>query len=313
MAAAAVVEGPQLKKAKPGTRPVVVYADELNFKDHAYLNPVYVNKQKGFKLVKVQCSSTNQNPLRIQFASGNGRIPQKFGVDTNTHGKTYLTFAIPCEAEYQALLAFQQCAKEYAKAHKNDWWTYPVSDSQIEDNFAAIVSVQKERDGGGHWPANMKVMIPLDEATGEPKDCHVMDEDGNTISIQDLPGRKWDKVLIEVSGIYFQNRFNWGFGPKTLRLVQLTENDNVEPSSIDYAALALRDRDEHTRDTAHRDAPHTNPDPNEALLTATSSDMLPPDQVSVETPPNNLTLDIVGMPTEDSPHQLTLDLAGTED
>jgi hypothetical protein len=206
-----------------GVGPIAVAADSLDFTS-IYLNPIYVNKEKGFKLVKVQTSPDDPNPLRVLFGNEAGNIPIKFGVETNAHGKTFLTFAVPCEREYHALIQFQEAAKEYAKLHKEAWWVYPVSDHQIEDNFAGIISARKEKkEGGGLWPGNVKVHIPLDEA-GDIKDCVIVDEDGQALAFRDLPGRKWSSVMVEISGVYFQNRYNWGFGPKTLRLVRTTED-----------------------------------------------------------------------------------------
>lgn len=233
------------KRQRVKQQPVVVYADELDFNKNCFLNTVYSNKQKGFRSVKVTASQDNPNPVHIQFSNVSGRIPQKFGIDTNQHGKTYLTFSIPCEKEYEALLKFQNDAKEYAKQHKSEWWTYPVNDNQIEDNFASIVSTRKEKiDSEGLWPGNMKVHIPLDD-DGDVKNCEVLDEEGNKMSIHELPGRKWSDVMIELSGIYFQNRFNWGFGPKTLRLIKVAhdESGSYAASNLSYLDILLSKKD----------------------------------------------------------------------
>ena len=219
---------------------LVVRAEELDFSNHAFLQPIYINKQKGYRSVKVTKSEHNPSPVLIQFDNKPGRIPANFGVNTNQHGKTYLTFDIPCDKEYDALVRFQEQAKTYAKAHKEEWWSCPITDENVNDNFADMVSAKKEKkEGGGFWPGNMKVCIPLDETTGLLKDCSVVDEEGKVISVHDLPGRRWEVVMIEIAGIYFQNRFNWGFGPKTLRLVKTAENDRNEyiPGEIDYLEL----------------------------------------------------------------------------
>jgi hypothetical protein len=235
------------RKLTADRQSLVVRAEELCFQSHAFLQPIYNNKQKGYRSVKVTKSETNTSPVLVQFDSKSGRIPANFGVDTNQHGRTYLTFDIPCDKEYEALIRFQEDIKTYAKVHKEEWWSYPVSDAQVDDNFAGMVSIKKEKkEGGGFWPGNMKVCIPLDETTGLLKDCSVVDEEGKAISVHDLPGRKWAVVLIEISGVYFQNRFNWGLGPKTLRLVKTAVNDRVEyiPGEIDYLELVLQKKSE---------------------------------------------------------------------
>jgi len=242
-----VVRNVRQKKQKQ-SQAIAIHADSLEFDKHAFLNPVYNNKAKGFKLVKVHAAKGNPHPLRIKFTNTPGKIPLNFGVDTNPHGKTYLTFAIPCSKEYDAMLRFQEDAKAYAIRHKSEWWTYPVTDSQIEDNFASLVTPLKEKkEGDGFWPGNMKVHIPLND-DGEAKDCQVLDEDGNPMSFHDLPGRKWESIMIEISGVYFQNRYNWGFGPKTLRLVQAAEDDSGSAciGEVDYLQIAVQGRADET-------------------------------------------------------------------
>jgi hypothetical protein len=227
------------KEGKITASPVVVHADELDFKKHVFMNPVFINKQKGFKLVKVFTAVDNPNPLRVQFSNTAGRIPLKFGVDTNTHGKTNFTFAIPCEKEYDAMVKFQNEAIDYAKAHRSEWWNSAISDSQIVDNFTTFVSKRKEKTDGGFWPGNMKVSIPMNDSD-ELNGCVVVDEFDKPISIHELPGRKWDCVMIELNQVYFQNKYNWGFGPKTLRLVKLAqENTASVAADVDFLDIAL--------------------------------------------------------------------------
>ena len=147
---------------------------------------------------------------------------------------------ITCRLGHEFFL-FQNDIKERAKQLKNEWWApNSITDMQIVDNFNPIVSVPKEKkEGGGTWPANVKVQIPLDD-NGEPKDCRIVDGKNNNISIHELPGRKWDIVLIEISGLYFQNKFSWGFGPKKLRLIKV--QDTGLTGTIDYFDLILNQK-----------------------------------------------------------------------
>ena len=235
-----VIENVSVVSPKKDT-PKVINASNLNFKEHVKLMDVYTSKKSGFKSVKVNSTHGKTNrPLIVQFSNKGGTIPVKFGIDSNIHGKTYLTFPITCDEEYAALKTFQDDVKEFAKLNKGTWWSYPVNDKQVEDNFANLVSDKKEkRDGDGYWPGNMKAHIPMTE-DGVCK-CEVLDHNGNAIPISTLPGSKWSVVMIEMSGIYFQNRFNWGFGPKTLRLVKVSEseNDTYNPENESFAALML--------------------------------------------------------------------------
>lgn len=219
--------------------PVVVYADDINFDKHIALR-MYTNKKKGFKMVKLQVSKDNCHPIRIQFGNVPGYIPKKFGVETNKHGKTNLTFSIPCEKEYDAILTMQNKMKEYAKQSKSEWWNYDITDNQIEDNFFNLITTnRKEKDDGtGLWPGNMKVSIPIDD-NGQLSKCHIFDENNKNISLYDLPGRKWDTIVVEISGIYFQNKYSWGFGPKKLRYIKLAPDQRQDIENVDFENIAL--------------------------------------------------------------------------
>ena len=240
-----------LKKAKVGVHDMsikksiepikIVSVCDLNFEKDITLMDVYTSKDSGYKGVKINSTVGTNRPLLIQFMNEGGKIPMKFGIDQNQHGKTYLSFPIPSEVEYAAMCKFQADALSYAKTNKEKWWTYPVNDNQVEDNFANLVSARKERsDGNGFWPGNMKANIPIDE-NGDLKGCEIIDENGNEIKVQDVPGRAWDSIIVEMSGIYFQNRFNWGFGPKKLRLLKMAEEsyDRYMPEQINYSNVML--------------------------------------------------------------------------
>lgn len=219
--------------------PVVLYADELDFKKHVSTR-IFNDKRKGFRLVKLQVSTQNTNPIIIQFGNVKGRIPKKFGVDTNKHGKTNLTFNVPCEKEYSSLLEFQKQMKEFAKQSKSEWWNYEVTDNQIEDNFYNLITVDRKEkeDGTGLWPGSMKVSIPMKD-DGQLQNVTIVDENDEKVSYYDLPGREWDTIIIELSGIFFQNKYSWGFGPKKLRYIKLAPDRNENAENIDFSNIVL--------------------------------------------------------------------------
>ena len=218
-----------------------VHVRDLQFKRDCFLKPPFKH-DKGFKIVKVQTSATSRQPLLVQFSNDGGTIPPSFGVSTNDHGKTYLSFPVPCDKEYEAILAFQKDAIVYAKAHRKEWWSYDISDSQIEDNFMPIVGARKakEKSEGEFWPANMKAVIPMN-GDGDAT-CTVKHVAKDAFTVHDLPGCKWRRIMVEFSSVYFQNRYNWGFGPKTLRVVEVEDPESVAAMSAentDYGALLL--------------------------------------------------------------------------
>lgn len=219
--------------------PVIVYADELDFHKHV-LTRLCNDKKKGFRMVKLQISHENIHPLRIQFSNIKGRIPKKFGIDTNKHGKTNLTFDIPCEKEYSSVLAFQNDVKSFAKKSKSVWWNNEITDCQVDDNFYNLITVdRKEKDDGtGVWPGSMRVSIPMNE-NGELQNVVIVDENNERMSYYDLPGRQWDTIVIELSGIFFQNKFSWGFGPKKLRYIKLAPDISQNVNDINFETIVL--------------------------------------------------------------------------
>ena len=221
----------------------VVYVNELDFDKHCHLNKIYVNKEKQFRLVKIHTSSTDRNPLRIQL-DGGGRIPDNFGVSINEKsGKTMFTFNISDENEYAKLREFEGVVCSYAKGHKEEWWpsNKGIKDGQVEDNMTSLLSERKPKEDsetGEFWPSNCKTVVPM-TAESEVTDCVFLDENGKPITLNDLPGRRWGKIIIELSQIYFSGKLGWGFGPKTIRFVQLAPSAYAPPSDVDFAALAL--------------------------------------------------------------------------
>lgn len=201
---------------------VVVHAEDFNLAEDSFFTEIKTGK---FRTVKLQVSKDNKAKVHIQFSRGPGQIPNKFGVDTNQYGKTYLTFSVPDEEEFESMTRIKSAACKIAATHKDSWWPKGITADQISDNFNTFIGEKNpKKDGAGFWPAQMKVAIPLDADSGEAIECEVLDDDCSAISIHDLPGRQWDDIIIELTGIYFQGKYSWGFGPKKLVKIKLAED-----------------------------------------------------------------------------------------
>ena len=196
---------------------------------------VQVNKKNKSRSVYLQASKNCTDNVLLQFSKGPGNIPNKFGVETTAYGKTFLHFSVPDEDEFEAMKKIKTEACEIAKKNKAEWWPKGITDLQIEDNFNTFIQDKKPKDDGtSYWPGQMKVTIPIDMNTGEAR-AKILDENGSQITIHDLPGRKWDKIIIELSMIYFQGKYSWGFGPKKLVCVQLApDNSRLNPYDIEF-------------------------------------------------------------------------------
>jgi hypothetical protein len=233
----ATMQEPAAKRTKKAKKEqVICYAEDFDFNKNGHLGVIKTGK---FRTVPLQISSVDRSPILIQMCRGPGHIPQKFGVDTNQYGKTYLTFNVPDEAEYKSMCDIGACLIDAAKKRKDEWWPKAVSDTAVEEGFNPLIGERKPKaDGNGTWPGQMKVSIPLNADTGELKGCQVLDDDGSEISIHDLPGRKWDTIVFELTSIYFQGKSSWGIGPKVLVKLQLAENDlsRANRANVDFLA-----------------------------------------------------------------------------
>lgn len=182
----------------------------------------------------------NGAPVIVQFDNEPGMIPNGWGVDTDQGGKTKVIFQIPDETEYQSMIAFQNEIIAEAQKNKKQWWpNATLTDAQVEDNCFHIVTGQNDKkDGDGKWPGSMKATVPMDE-NSNIKDCVIVDENMNPISVHELPGRTYDYIMVQISGLYLsspKNPVKWGF-MKTIRLIQTATSQSFKASEIDYVDI----------------------------------------------------------------------------
>lgn len=207
---------------------IVVHAKDFDLKTHCYFTPV--SNKKMMRLVKCQVSPKNRRSVYIQF-SGGGRIPPVWGVDVSTHGKTYLKFDISDDAEYKAMKELGIQAAEVAKQFSESWWPKGITTSQILENFHAFTSDPKPKEDG-FWPPLLKAQVPINIDTGELRNCIIKDHAGVDFPLHDLPGKRWDAIVIEISGVYLTGKFTWGF-MKRVAMIRLSE-DATHNSIVDF-------------------------------------------------------------------------------
>lgn len=217
------------------------------------MHPVYASKGGMMQLVKMS-PPTFKNPktrvpVRIQI-SGGGRIP--FSVAPNQYGGYHVSFSLQDEKEINALKKIDEHVLNYAISNREKLWPAAeqddgkvLSEYAIKDRYRPLLLIGGKRDDGERWDPSIKLKVPINMTTGEPnacklngktKVCRLMDSDGAIVSMYDMEKRDWDRVVFEVSGIYFQSKA-WGIGPKTLSIVKLTHDYEAEADYQDVGLL----------------------------------------------------------------------------
>jgi len=233
------------KKRAKATKALIIHASDLTFKDHVLMHPIY--QGKNMKILKMSPPSypnpETRVPVRVQL-SGGGRIP--FDVNPNQYGAYMINFTLKDEGEIKALQAIDGCVLAYAIKHRRTLWPEDpdISVEAIRDRYRPLVVEGGKRDDGDRWDPSIKLKIPINLNTGEPnacklngrtKVCRILDSDDSILSMYDMEKREWERIVFDMSGIYFQSKA-WGIGPKFLSIIKLSHDHEAE---ADYQEVDL--------------------------------------------------------------------------
>ena len=203
---------PTPKRLRTSKQRKIVHLDEFNLTTDGHYGGELRTNKNGRKFAALQTSATDEARILLQF-SGGGSIPP-FGIKTDTEhedGSTSLIYNIDNEAEVESLRGVTAAAIQMAITNKNTWWPKGITNEQIRDNMATLFSEKKLKTScDGYWPAQMKAKIPMDAVTGEIKSCEIQDNDNSDLPLTELPGTKWDTLVLELAGFYFSGKYTWG-------------------------------------------------------------------------------------------------------
>jgi hypothetical protein len=229
----------QVNKKLRTTKPrCVYYVDEFKLHDNAHCNgSVRSGKTGGVRFVSLQSSPLDESKILLQL-SGGGNVPP-FGIKTdNEHdeGSTSLNYNVEAEPEIQGLDRFNRDAVQMAVANKDVWWPKGITNDQIKDNFAPICREKVlKKDGMGYWPPSMKVKLPVDASTGRLKSCDITDTAGQELNYTELPGCRWDRIVVEITGFYFAGKFSWGVQKQLFKFEEAaTKRGETDPKRVTF-------------------------------------------------------------------------------
>lgn len=206
----------------------IMLAQEFKFMPGALDGAVQKYKKGNGGFIGLQCGVDDGRKPKVQFCMG-GNIPTSFGVVQNQYGKTVFTFNVADESEYKGMRAAEDQLLETAKQKKDVWFEGDgVDDADIERSFNRMLSKRKPKNDGGVWPSTFKADFPTkrNESDTAPL-CKIIDYDGTPLSVHDLPGRKWQVVVVELGSVYFKGtKIGWGVGSKTISQIILQRDPN---------------------------------------------------------------------------------------
>ena len=234
--AAPVVPLPDVapEKAPCSNEAIVYQAATIKFEN------IFVGKMtkmpSGQVLVPLHPSAGNDNPVIIQFGLTGGYIA-KFPIQKNKHGKYNLTWNLSNsdDMEYDNMHAFQNALIEYAVAHKTEWFPPGLgkkvcSDDSVREKFTGFIIKEKEvkcekhRDANGEkipimnedgeydrWSGKMSTNLPFNKHTDKlPSTCKIVDSNNRNIDIRIVPGKKYQRISVQVPNLWFMQTGNWG-------------------------------------------------------------------------------------------------------
>lgn len=164
---------------------------------------------------------------------GEGFFPS-FALNATQSGGQSLTFPVTDSKEQVGLQNLDQMV--FDQLIGREFWPElesPPSREVLATQYNKLIRDPKPKtDGSGHWPPQMKVTIPLKE-DGTPKDdVKIVDTADQEVSMHELAGRKFHRIVFEIHFIYFK--------PKECGIVKKLKMVKVAPSQgdgLDSAAI----------------------------------------------------------------------------
>lgn len=206
-------EKKEVKKATVPTAPII-YANEFDISKHVQFGKLL--SDGGVKIVNFFNKEAGGGKVLIQLDEG-GFISGKFGVEkSGLYDHTNVSFTFSSESDdsdYAAVQSIQKQLQDAVIANRKEWRV----DEDVEDAFligtmakltkkGKLKKANKRKnpdDDTERWNATLRTMFK-DEDVDKNK-VVFEDVDGNiTKDPFELLGSKWESIVLEISGIFFQ-------------------------------------------------------------------------------------------------------------
>ena len=223
----------------PPRGPPIIKAGLLDVNKHLRFQDLSINKN-GTRSVAVCSADMATSKVYVQLGTNSGGSIPPFGLmlPDSDNNAPKLILSVSDAVEYESLSRkFKEDAIQTAFDSREKWWNNPVTMSQLTDGYYNILPEGRlKKDGNGTWDPQIKLKLPMTDAGDlDPKQCDIRDADGSPISIYDLPGRKWEKLILKLTSVYFLSKYSWGFSKSLVKLVLAPDDRiNEDPSQISF-------------------------------------------------------------------------------
>lgn len=212
--------------------------DDIRLAEHVITKDII--KSTKCNIVPLACATNNRNAVLVQL-SGGGKIPLSFGIkdeDENGKKKIECVFGIGSKSDHEHL---DRIRRELCDIAIKNWPTWypetdpdvaPLSDEVIRSFCNNITSIgRKKNNSEERWPGLSKgKILPSYLENGK---CKIVDhETGEPVHYSALPGRVWNKIILELSHIYIQGTKKYGLTSKIRYLSSSAEYDGMEEEEI---------------------------------------------------------------------------------
>lgn len=219
-----IVEEPAPKRQKTTKKTAdICHVRDFSLKKSA----VFGDLTKSAKCNIVPLQLENNRPIFVQFGGG-GSIPTAFGVERKEgEEKATVTFEIGCENECAELERLTTEFKDVVAGKWAKWFpdTKCPSPALLADLCNPMVSERKKKQRGeGLYPGMSKASFNMRDLT-DGKCQMIHSENGEKLTLEDLPGMKWKVVIVEFKFAYILSSKSYGI-TRRLRYISCEAKDD---------------------------------------------------------------------------------------